>query len=89
MLIATLTHGFGDAAGGPIVLLIPAQLVVTGWASPFVNGGWQGVNVVIFGASALLLLVFTRGRLGYNPERNAQLFEVPQPAEAPLPLTQV
>jgi membrane protease YdiL (CAAX protease family) len=82
VLIATLTHGFGDAAAF-VAVLIPAHLVVTGWARPFVYGGWQADNIVIFGALAVLLLVATRGRLGYNPERNAQLFEVPQPAEMP------
>jgi len=88
VLLATLTHGFADAASF-VALLIPAQLVVTGWARPFVYGGWQAENIVIFGAVAVLLLVFTRGRLGYNPERNAQLFEVPQPAETPAALTNV
>jgi len=88
VLIATLTPGFGDAASF-VALLIPANLVVTGWARPFVYGGWQADNIVIFGAFAVLLLVFTRGRLGYNPERNAQLFEVPQPAETPAALTEV
>jgi membrane protease YdiL (CAAX protease family) len=82
VLIATLTHGFGDAAVF-VALLIPAHLVVTGWARPFVYGGWQADNIVIFGALALLLLVFTRGRLGYQPERNAQLFEAPRPVEMP------
>jgi membrane protease YdiL (CAAX protease family) len=83
VLLATLTHGFSDAAGGPIGLLIPAQLVVSGWAAPIVNGNWQGVNVISFGVCALLLLVFTRGRLGYNRERNAKLIEAPRPVETP------
>src|SRR5215469_7823443 len=85
VLLATLTHGFGNAAGF-VAMLIPAHLVVTGWARPFVYGGWQGDSIVIVGALAVLLLVATRGRLGYNPERNAQLFEVPRPAETPLAL---
>src|SRR5438067_892733 len=84
VLLATLTQGFGNAAGGVVVLLIPAQLVVSGWAAPIVNGSWQGMNVVIFGVCALLLILLTRGRLGYQPERNAQLIETPRPAEAPL-----
>jgi CAAX protease family protein len=88
VLIATLTHGFGDAAAF-VTLLIPAHLVVTGWARSFVYGGWQADNIVIFGALAVLLLVATRGRLRYNPERNAQLFEVPRPAETPAALTNV
>ena len=82
VLLATLTHGFSDAALGLVALLIPAQLVVSGWASPIVNGNWQGMNVIVFGVCALLLIVFTRGRLGYQPERNAQLIEVPRPVEA-------
>jgi uncharacterized protein len=81
VLLATLTHGCGDATTNVLVLLIPAQLVVRGWAAPIANGNWNGVNVITFGVCAILLLAFTRGRLGYNPERNAQLIEVPQPAE--------
>ena len=83
VLLATLTHGFTDATQNVLVLLIPAQLVVSGWAAPIVNGSWQGVNVITFGVVAVLLLLFTRGRLGYNPERNAQLITGPQPAEMP------
>jgi len=83
VLLATLTHGCGDAAGGLVALLIPAQLVVSGWARPFVYGNWQGMNVMMFGLCALLLVVFTRGRLGYQPERNELLIEVPRPVEAP------
>jgi len=78
VLLATLTHGFGDAAGGLVALLIPAHLVVSGWAQPVVNGNWQGMNVISFGVCALLLIVFTRGRLGYQAERNAQLIEAPR-----------
>jgi membrane protease YdiL (CAAX protease family) len=87
VLIATLTHGCSDASGSLLVLLIPAHVVISGWAQPFVYSNWQMINVIIFGVSALLLLVFTRGRLGYNPERNAQLIEVPQPVEPPLTST--
>jgi membrane protease YdiL (CAAX protease family) len=83
VLIATLTHGCADASGSLLALLIPAQLIISGWARPFVYGGWQGVNVVIFGVAAVLLLLFTRGRLGYNPGRNAQLIAGPQRAEMP------
>jgi uncharacterized protein len=84
VLLATLTHGFSDASLGLVALLIPAQLVVSGWAAPIVNGSWQGINVISFGLCALLLIVFTRGRLGYQAERNAQLIEAPRPGEAPL-----
>jgi uncharacterized protein len=83
VLLATLTHGCANAAGF-VALLIPAHLIVTGWARPFIYGGWQAENIVIFGTSALLLIIFTRGRLGYRPDRNAQLIQTPQPAEASL-----
>ena len=39
--------------------------------------------VIAFGVVAVLLVVFTRGRLGYKPEQNAQLIEAPRPAEMP------
>ncbi len=84
VLIATLTHGCNNAAGSLGALLIPAQLVVSGWARPFIYGGWQAENIVIFGTCAVLLIIFTRGRLGYRPDRNAQLIETPLPAETPL-----
>src|SRR5439155_14037052 len=42
VLLATLIHGFGDAVGGVVALLIPTLLVVGGWAAPIVNGSWQG-----------------------------------------------
>ena len=84
VLLATLTHACSNGAQNVLVLLIPAQLVVSGWAAPIVNGSWQGVNVISFGVCALLLILFTRGRLGYQPERNVQLIEVPRPAGAPL-----
>lgn len=87
VLLAALTHGFNDATQNVLVLLIPAHLIVgtrlavTGWAAPIVNGNWQGVNVITFGLVAVLLILFTRGRLGYDPERNAQVIAGPQPAE--------
>ena len=84
VLLATFTHGFGNAAGGLAALLIPAHLVVSGWAAPIVNGSWQGMNVISFGLCALLLIVFTRGRLGYQAERNARLIEASRPTETTL-----
>ncbi|HEX6478051.1 MAG TPA: CPBP family intramembrane glutamic endopeptidase [Ktedonobacteraceae bacterium] len=84
VLLATLTHACSNGAQNVLALLIPAQLVVSGWAAPIANGNWNGVNVISIGALVALLLIFTRGRLGFNPKRNAQLIEVPRPTEAPL-----
>lgn len=81
VLMATLLHGCNNAVS-VLVLLVPAQLVVSGWTHSFVYGG--GATAVVVGVVALLLIIFTRGRLGYNPERNAQLIEAPRPAGMPL-----
>jgi len=35
-------------------------------------------------AAAVLLLIFTKGRLSYKPEQTPQLIKAPQPAEMPL-----
>ena len=85
VLIATLTHGFGDATTYCACSPHP-RASCRQWmgCSRLSTGTGNGVNVITIGVCALLLLVFTRGRLGYNPERNAQLIEVPQPEEAPL-----
>lgn len=79
VLLATLTHGFGNAASSVLTLLIPTTFVVTGWGAPIVNSSWQALNVIIFGGVALLLLLATRGRLGYNPEDNAALLAAARP----------
>lgn len=84
VLIATLTHGCSDASGSLLVLLIPVHLVISGWAQPFLYSSWQATNVIIFGTCAILLLIFTRGRLGYNAERNAQIINVPLSADPSL-----
>jgi membrane protease YdiL (CAAX protease family) len=73
VLLATLAHGCSNGALPVVGLLIPANVVVRGWAAPLVYGGWNGDLLVVIGGAALLLLVFTRGRLGYKTEQNAQL----------------
>lgn len=67
VLIAALFHAFANGAGGIIGALIPANLVVAGWAAPLVHGGWKGDLIFCIGGFALLLIVFTKGRLGYAP----------------------
>lgn len=80
VLLATLTHGYSDASLGLVGLLVPVHFVASGWAAPIVNGSWQGVNIITYGTVALLLIVLTKGRLGYQAERNAQFVETPQAA---------
>lgn len=80
VLIAALAHGGSNAAVELAAVLIPAHLVVQGWAAPIVNGGWQGGNVLVLGGCALLIVFLTRGRLGYQAEQNAQLIASPPAA---------
>ena len=82
VLMAALLHGCNNTALALLVLLVPAHLVISGWTHSFVYGG--GATGVVVAVVALLLIMFTRGRLSYNPERNAQLIEAPRPVEPPL-----
>jgi len=80
ILIAILIHAAANAASGLVNNLIPANPSLSGLAHALYYDNWS--LVIAFGAVAVLLVVATRGRLGYQPEQNAQLFEAPRPAEA-------
>jgi uncharacterized protein len=69
VLLAMVLHGAGNAATGVMNRLVPEELPLDGWVGALVNGGW--LNVIAFGAVALLLIVLTRGRLGYDLDRPA------------------
>jgi uncharacterized protein len=81
ILIAILIHGAANAAGTLVSLDLPQNPHLSGLAAALYYDRWS--NVIAFGVVAVLLVVFTRGRLGYNPEQNAQLIEAPRPAEMP------
>jgi len=87
ILIAILLHAAMDAA----TMLVFYQLI--GYPIPF--GGihrsfWVAILYaggdfrITYAVCALLVIVLTRGRLGYRPDRNAQLVEVSRPREMPL-----
>jgi membrane protease YdiL (CAAX protease family) len=72
ILIAMLMHAASNAA----TPWLTALLKVTGLAAPetglvgyLVGHGW--LNVIAFGLAAALVVVLTRGRLGYRPTTNA------------------
>ena len=67
VLLAILAHGSINSAAAAVFRLFPIP-AVTGGIANFVIG---------FGVVALLIVVVTRGRLAYEPERAA-----PRPAEA-------
>jgi hypothetical protein len=52
-----LTHAASNAASATVNQLAAAE--------PALNGDW--VSAAVFGMWALLLIGFTRGRLGYKP----------------------
>ena len=81
ILIAILIHAAANAASGLVNNLIPANPSLGGLAHALYYDNWS--LVIAFGAVAVLLVVATRGRLGYQPEQNAQLIEVPRLAEIP------
>lgn len=81
ILIAILIHAASNAASGLVNNLVPAHPSLSGLAHAIYYDNWN--NVIAFGVVALLIILFTRGRLGYQPDRNAHLIEAPRPAEGP------
>lgn len=65
LLIVILLHAAGNAASG---LLTPVfdELPYGGWAATIIDGG--ALNVIVFTAIALLLVVLTGGRLAYKAD---------------------
>lgn len=64
ILLAMFLHASGNAASGLLNELVPEDETYSGWTAFLVDDGW--VNVIAFGAVAIALVVFTRGRLGYR-----------------------
>jgi membrane protease YdiL (CAAX protease family) len=83
ILIAILIHAAGNAASGLVNQLLPANPSLSGLAHALFYDRWS--NVIAFGAVALLLIVLSRGRLGYQPQQNGQLIEAPRPTETSSP----
>ena len=84
LLIAFLIHAGFNASSGLLALLIPAHPSLSGWANAILTSPWlDNGNLLPFAACAVLLIVFTRGRLGYRQDRAPQLIEAPRPAETP------
>jgi membrane protease YdiL (CAAX protease family) len=78
ILIAILLHAALDASNGGsayITHLLPVSQL-----------GGYGLGASLFAplVAAVVLLIFTRTRLSYKPDRVPQLVEAPRPAETPL-----
>ena len=79
ILIAILIHAAANAGTVLLAFDLPQNPHLSSLAAALYYDHWS--NVIAFGMVAVLLVVFTRGRLGYRPDQNAQLIEVPRPAE--------
>jgi membrane protease YdiL (CAAX protease family) len=76
ILIAILLHSALDASNS-------GSAYITQLLPPSQNGGY-GLGSALFPlVAAVLLLIFTKGRLSYRPDRVVQPVEAPQPAETP------
>lgn len=64
--IAIVLHASGNAATQLTSALIPKDVELTGLLK-VLDSGW--INLIAFSIVALILLVLTRGTLGYRPER--------------------
>jgi hypothetical protein len=65
--MAMVLHASSNAASQLVSSLIPEDAPLTGWMS-ILESGW--INVIVFSAMAVLLVLLTRGRLGYQPKQN-------------------
>ena len=63
--MAMVLHSASNAASTFMGKLIPVDVEPAGW-SIILGPGW--LNVIIFGIAALVLVMSTRGTLGYTPE---------------------
>jgi membrane protease YdiL (CAAX protease family) len=64
--IIIVLHASGNAAVKLLSEIIPKDVVFTGWLK-VLDSGW--VNLIAFGVVAVILVIVSRGRLGYQPEK--------------------
>jgi membrane protease YdiL (CAAX protease family) len=64
--MAMVLHASSNAASQLVTSLIPEDVVLTGWLK-VLESGW--LNVIVFTFTALLLVMLTRGTLGYRPDQ--------------------
>jgi uncharacterized protein len=63
--MAIVLHSSGNAAVKLLTELIPQGVVLSGWLK-VLDTGW--INLIAFGIVAVILLIVSRGRLGYQPD---------------------
>jgi uncharacterized protein len=65
LLIAILMHASSNAASRLLEEVIPQKAI---FPAPIQALSVEWINVIIFGLVAILLVIFTRGKLGYRPD---------------------
>jgi membrane protease YdiL (CAAX protease family) len=65
VLIAILMHASSNAASRLLEEIIPQELILP---APIQALSPDWINVIIFGLAAILLVILTRGSLGYRPD---------------------
>ena len=67
--MAMVLHASSNAASQLVSSLIPKDMPLTGWMKAL-ESGW--INVIVFTVVAILLVLLTRGTLGYSTEKQPQ-----------------
>lgn len=65
--MAMVMHAASNAASQLVTSLTPGDVVLGGWMKLLADG-W--INVIVFSLVAIVLVVFTRGTLGYRPAQS-------------------
>ena len=67
--MAMVLHASSNAASQLVGSLIPEDMVLPGWMDALAQG-W--LNVIVFSLFALILIIFTRGTLGYRSNERSE-----------------
>lgn len=66
LLIAIMVHAGSNASSALLGALVPDDPILRPWQAAIYNSRWNLANLIPFAISAMLLIVSTRGRLGYR-----------------------
>ncbi len=73
LLIAILVHAGSNASSSLLAALVPVHPELNSWRAAIYYGRWNLANLIPFAVSAALLIVCTRGRLGYSRDASVQI----------------
>jgi membrane protease YdiL (CAAX protease family) len=75
LLIAILVHAGANASSSLLSTLVPDDPALSGWKATIYHSSWNLANLIPFAIAAGLIVVFTKGQLGYRPEHAPQLVD--------------